>query len=97
MKIALHPEALEDLREAASFYRENVGKSLSRSLVEEFDRSVGRLRRHPHIGPVWRKGARRLSMTRFPYSLIYTLSDDEILILAVAHHSRRPGYWRHRK
>ena len=97
MRIALHPEAREDLREAASFYRETAGRNLSRSLVEEFDRSVNSLRRHPHIGPVWRKGTRRLSMRRFPYSLIYTVSDDEILILAVAHHSRRPGYWRHRK
>jgi hypothetical protein len=36
-------------------------------------------------------------MRRFPYSLIYTVIGDEVRILAVAHHSRRPGYWRGRK
>ena len=36
-------------------------------------------------------------MKHFPYSLVYTVSGDEIRILAVAHHSRRPGYWTGRK
>ncbi|HEX4953384.1 MAG TPA: hypothetical protein VF017_08330 [Thermoanaerobaculia bacterium] len=39
---------------------------------------------------------RRLVLNRFPYSLFYTADSEEIRIFAVAHHSRRPGYWRHR-
>jgi hypothetical protein len=35
-------------------------------------------------------------MRRFPFSLIYRVDRDTIAILAVAHHSRRPGYWRRR-
>ena len=38
-------------------------------------------------------GRRRYLMKHFPYSLVYTVSSEEIRILAVAHHSRRPGYW----
>ncbi|MBI3775205.1 MAG: hypothetical protein HY273_06575 [Gammaproteobacteria bacterium] len=45
---------------------------------------------------MWRNGKRRYVMQRFPYSLIYTVSSEEIRILAVAHHSRRPGYWQGR-
>jgi hypothetical protein len=41
--------------------------------------------------------ARRILLDRFPYSVIYRASADEILIIAVAHLRRRPGYWRHRK
>ena len=33
-------------------------------------------------------------MNRFPYSIYYRLSSDEIGILAVTHQSRRPDYWR---
>jgi hypothetical protein len=47
----------------------------------------------------WPKGGsrvRRYRMNRFPYSIIYVSESDGILILAVAHHSRRPGYWRNR-
>ena len=35
-------------------------------------------------------------MARFPCAIIYSLLDDEILVLAVAHHRRRPFYWRDR-
>jgi hypothetical protein len=36
MNYSLHPEALGDLRDAASFYREKAGTSLSRSFIGEF-------------------------------------------------------------
>ena len=97
MRVSLHPEAVEDLREAAGFYRERAGASLSRSLLDEFERSVNALRAHPGIGAAWRANIRRLAMKRFPYWIIYAISGDEVRILAVAHHSRRPGYWRRRK
>jgi hypothetical protein len=38
-------------------------------------------------------GVRRVVLRRFPYALIYAIKPQEILVLAVAHHSREPGYW----
>lgn len=97
MNYSLHPEAEDDLREAAEFYRERAGNSLTQSLFAEFERSMDMLLQHPGIGALWRRGKRRYVMRHFPYALIYTVSGKEIQILAVAHHSRRPGYWRNRK
>ncbi len=97
MKYSLHPEAQGDLREAAEFYREHAGSALSQALFREFERSMEMLLRHPGLGALWRLGKRRYLMKHFPYSIIYTVSGEEIRILAVAHHSRRPGYWRGRK
>jgi len=98
MNYWLHPEAESDLRDAAEFYRQRAGKSLSQSLLAEFGQSVNILLKHPGLGSPWRgRGRRRYLMKRFPYSLVYTVSGDEIRILAVAHHGRRPGYWRGRK
>jgi plasmid stabilization system protein ParE len=97
MKYSLHPEAWEDLREAAEFYRGQTGNELAQALFTEFEYSVSILLRHPTVGTVWRSGRRRLVMRRFPYSLVYTVVGDELRILAVAHQSRRPGYWRGRK
>lgn len=42
------------------------------------------------------KGAKRLILKRFPYDLIVVERADEAILIAVAHHSRRPGYWRQR-
>ena len=36
---------------------------------------------------------RKRVLRKFHYSLIYTIEKNRVLILAVAHHSRRPGYW----
>lgn len=97
MNYWLHPEAQEDLREAAEFYREQAGTALSQSFLAEFERSVGLLLQHPGLGAIWRHGKRRLVTRRFPYSVIYTVVGDQVRILAVAHQSRRPSYWRGRK
>jgi len=40
---------------------------------------------------------RRFVMERFPFTIVYTELAEEILIIAVAHSSREPGYWRRRR
>ncbi|MBK7425134.1 MAG: type II toxin-antitoxin system RelE/ParE family toxin [Propionivibrio sp.] len=40
---------------------------------------------------------RQYNFRRFPYSIIYQVTVEELRILAVAHHRRRPGYWSGRK
>jgi len=93
----LHPGALEDLREAAEFYRQQAGNALSQSFLAEFEHSIGLLLQQPGIGATWRHGMRRFATRRFPFSIIYIVVEEQVRILAVAHHSRRPGYWRGRR
>jgi hypothetical protein len=49
----------------------------------------------PEAWPVWpgRTDVRPRVLQRFPYSIIYLVERNEIVIVAVAHHKRRPGYW----
>lgn len=83
MNYWLHPEAQEDLREAAEFYREQAGTTLSQSFIAEFEHSVSLLLQYPHLGGMWRHRKRRLVTRRFPFSVIYTVVGDQIRILAV--------------
>lgn len=57
--------------------------------------------RHPGMGsPVPRVravyGARHVLLRRFPYFVVYRERSEDIHVIAVAHTSRKPGYWRHR-
>jgi toxin ParE1/3/4 len=48
------------------------------------------------MGPRIEGRVRSMSILDFPYKIIYAQSDDVLLIIAVAHHRRQPGYWRDR-
>jgi len=44
------------------------------------------------------EGDIRRCLTRaFPYAVLYSIELDHILVLAVMHSRRKPGYWRNRK
>jgi toxin ParE1/3/4 len=50
----------------------------------------------PMAWPLYEDPTRRYLLRRFPYAIIYVVTDDALMVLAIAHTSRRPGYWRHR-
>jgi plasmid stabilization system protein ParE len=96
MIYSLHPEAEQDLREAADYYRERAGTALVQAFFAEFEHSMRLLMQHPLLGALWLHGKRRLALNHFPYAVMYTIAVEEIRVLALAHQSRRPGYWRKR-
>ena len=57
-----------------------------------------RIEARPEVGSVSRHDpqTRRMLVPRFPYQVVYCLTPTEIVIVAVAHLKRRPGYWKSR-
>ena len=51
---------------------------------------------HPHSGRSLTELVRQFSLRAFRYNVIYVIEEVEIVIVAVAHHRRRPGYWHRR-
>jgi hypothetical protein len=51
---------------------------------------------HPDIGHSVTKHVHKLRLRKFPFNLIYAVDNDEVVIIAVAAHRRRPNYWRNR-
>ncbi|MCB1587712.1 MAG: type II toxin-antitoxin system RelE/ParE family toxin, partial [Xanthomonadales bacterium] len=45
---------------------------------------------HPEIGSRWVARSRRLPLRQFPYSVVYRIDPEFVLILAIAHHRRDP-------
>lgn len=96
MRVSLAPEAERDLVEGGLYYSREANKELGRAFVSEFERSAALLGEQPELGAPWRGEVRRFPLRRFPYCIVYYLRDDSIRILAVAHQSRKPGFWRSR-
>ena|SRR5258705_6208064 len=87
--------AEEEMTEASLFY-EAASTGLGNSFLDDVQRVVDSLREHPYLGHGVVLNLRRMLLHRFPFSLIYSVETDEILIVAVVHHGRRPGYWQER-
>jgi toxin ParE1/3/4 len=47
----------------------------------------------PERYPVTRRGRRRFVTLEYPFDVIYRIQEQEVEIMAVAHHRRRPEYW----
>ena len=87
--------AEEEMSEAAEFY-EAAYVGLGRDYLEDVQQVIDTLRTHPEIGTPVGGELRRMLLRRFPFSLIYSVEVDAILIVSVAHHRQRPGYWKSR-
>ncbi|HLO87872.1 MAG TPA: type II toxin-antitoxin system RelE/ParE family toxin [Nostocaceae cyanobacterium] len=95
--VIFHPLAEQELNEAATYYEEQK-QGLGLEYLEAVEQAVSCLMDYPEIGAKVRGSIRRLILPKFPYSLFYrVLENNEIRILAVAHHKRRPFYWSKRK
>ena len=59
----------------------------------EFDRAVASIEGDPHRFPRCDDRHRFYLMRRYPFQVIYREQADQVLVVAVAHAKREPGYW----
>jgi plasmid stabilization system protein ParE len=93
MKYEFHPEAERELHEAAARYESEVSE-LGLRFVDEIERVIRLLLEHPDLGSRLDDELRHFVLRRFPFSVVYAVMKDVVLVLAIAHGSREPGYWR---
>lgn len=94
--LSIHEVAEAEINEAADFY-DLESPGLGGVFLDEIQRAFQSIVDFADAAPVIRGCVRRRIVAKFPYSLIYSTRGTEIRILAVAHHKRRPCYWRGRR
>ncbi len=94
-EVEFHPEAAAELQAAARYY-EGLAEGLGADFLTAIEASCSRLLRFPEIGRSFGGNLRRLIVPRFPFSVIYRIETDRLLVVAVANLYRRPGYWQRR-
>ena len=95
MRWEFHPEALQEYREAVLYYVER-DPALAGRFVEAIEDAIRRIVEAPFAWQILGDNVRRCLTHVFPYGALYTIEPDLILIVAVMHGSREPGYWKRR-
>ena len=91
MQIIRHPELAEDIREVAMHYAEISERVLS-AFWSELDSVLASIEKNPRSHHYDSCGLRRANFRKFPYHLLYEVTDDAIFLLVVRHDRRHPNY-----
>jgi plasmid stabilization system protein ParE len=99
-RLRYHAAAAEEAEQAAAWYfaeRTALGLDFERELSV----AVSLLRQSPIPSTPYPRlpkklGVHKITFKRFPYNLVFVERDNSLLILAIAHQARRPGYWKRR-
>ena len=92
MKATIHPDAAQDIAEAAAFYEREGSPQLAARFVAEVKRVIHLLLQNPEIGTPRPNGRRFFTTKVFPYGLIYRQVPEGIFILVVRRDRRRPKF-----
>ncbi|HEX7409473.1 MAG TPA: type II toxin-antitoxin system RelE/ParE family toxin [Candidatus Binatia bacterium] len=95
MRYEFNPQALEEYEAAALRYAEREA-ALALRFIEVVEDAVHRILEAPTRWRVIAEDVRRCLTRVFPYGILYTVEPDFVLIVAVMHCSREPGYWKQR-
>ena len=95
MKVRFLSPARRELEDAVRYY-ETQKPDLGADFRNEAKATLARVVTHPLAWQTLGGEIRRCQMSRFPYGLIYEPSASEIIVIAVAHLHREPGYWEQR-
>ncbi len=95
-RLTFHNAAERELTDAAAYY-DNLSPGLGNSFIDDVERAITQIEQYPESGYLLNRAVRRVLLRHFPYALMYSVSPDEVRILAIANLKRRPFYWQGRK
>ena len=95
MRVTLLAPAAVEFIEAVAYY-DAQAPGLGSAFEGEFSKAVRLVSENPGAGAPHRHDTRRVLLERFPYAVVYRALPDRVMVLAVAHLSRRPAYWAER-
>lgn len=89
-------QARDEFLEQVAYY-ETEEKGLGDRFRECVEAAVVSAAANPRRGSPWRLRTRRVIPKGFPFSVVYRIELEELVIFAVAHFRRRPTYWKGRE
>jgi len=94
--VRLHPDAIAEAKAAYEWYV-NRNLSAANAFISELDHAISQIQTGPERWTIHLHGTRKFLLRRFPYGVVYRITESAIQVIAVAHGRRRPGYWKSRR
>lgn len=85
-------EARDEIEESVAWYRKK-DSAVPPRFVDEVDRTIERIVADSNVGHPSERETRSVLLHDFPFRIVFAELSDRIVIIAVAHHCRQPGYW----
>jgi len=95
MKVRILEVALVELEDAVDFYNGEC-PGLGYEFADEVFNTIARVSRNPMSWQLLSLNARRCLTHRFPYAVVYRVSEDQIIVAAIMHLHRNPDSWKNR-
>ena len=95
MRMLFRPQARTEVLEAQAWY-ESRATGLGLEFARALDAAVASAVRNPEMFALVTGSCRRVLLRRFPFSMVYRVRGDELLVIAVFHHKREPSNLVHR-
>ena len=96
MRMRFDEDARREYLDAFVFYS-NRAEKIGAKFAHAVEYAIAKIHSSPNRFRELEEGVRRCRVLRFPYSILYNVGEDEILVLAIKHDRRNPDYWRYRQ
>lgn len=91
-KIEISKFAYYEIEESKEYY--NLQKDgFGLDFKNDVFKALNNIASQPNLYPIIDNKIRRCLMHRFPFSIFYTIQNQTILILSIAHQHRKPNNW----
>jgi toxin ParE1/3/4 len=92
MKVRFLYPAFLEYNSAIDYYNtQQIG--LGEKFIKEIDQYSEIIKKYPQSFAIYTANTRKAVLSTFPYNIIYSIQEDEVVIFAVAHQHRFPDYW----
>lgn len=93
--LEFHPLARQELEDATRWYK-NRSLAAADGFMDEMFRATQSISANPLRHAAYMHGTRRYLLKKYPYIVVFRVTETMIRVMAVAHGRRRPGYWKNR-
>ncbi len=91
-QLSFHPDIANEVKGSFVWYEEQL-QGLGNQFLNELEDGYTAISNFPDTWATFQYGFKRYILNRFPFSIVYKLTPQNIFIIAVMHNSRKPLYW----